>query len=579
MTRMATDFVPADLDASAWERVEPYVRALLDRDPATTAEAERWLLDRSELDAACSETGANLYIAMTCATDDEAAQGAYLRFIEHVRPKLKQAAFDLDRHQAGFCRRLDLAGKSDRYTVLVRNTEADVSIFRPENVPIFTETEKLENEYQKITGRMTVTFRGQERTLPQMGRFLEEQDRATREEAWRLVAKRRLEDREAIEQVFDDLVRHRHAISRHAGFNDFVGYTFAARHRFDYTPRHCEDFHRACEEVVVPFNRRLDERRRSQLNLRSLRPWDLAVDPKGRAPLRPFEGGRDLVARSLRAFERLDAGLAEMFRSLGDGSNDRGPIDGECLDLDSRRGKAPGGYLYMRDRRRLPFIFMNAAGLHRDVETMVHEAGHAFHGLLAADEPLLHYREAPIEFCEVASMSMELLTMPHWSSYYADSEDLARAQRRQLEGSVSLLPWIATIDAFQHWIYTHPDHTRDQRRDAWLALDDRFGHDVDWTGLEDERAFLWHRQPHPFTSPLYYIEYGIAQLGALQLWLLSIERGPSEAIEAYKSAMRLGGSRPLPELFKAAGLAFDFGPSIVARLVDRVERELEKLPE
>jgi len=317
------------------------------------------------------------------------------------------------------------------------------------------------------------------------------------------------------------------------------------------------------------------------------------VDPKGRAPLRPFEGGRQLVAKAVATFDRLDPRLGSMLRSMGDGSNTKGArnADGSIayLDLDTRKGKAPGGYQYMRDRARAPFIFMNAAGLQRDVSTMLHEAGHAFHSMLCVDEPLLHYRGAPIEFCEVASMSMELLTMPYWGRpknaatanaecFYADDADLARARRHQIEGSVSILPWIATIDKFQHWIYSNPTHTREQRRAFWLGLDQEFGHDVDWSGLDKARAEAWQKQMHLFGSPFYYIEYGIAQLGALQLWLHATEHGDHAAVEAYLAGLRLGGSKPLPELFKASGLKFDFGPEIVKRLVDRAQKELESLP-
>jgi oligoendopeptidase F len=290
----------------------------------------------------------------------------------------------------------------------------------------------------------------------------------------------------------------------------------------------------------------------------------------------------DLVTKSRHVFQRLDPRLAAMFSSLGDGSNTKGAEGGACLDLDSRKGKAPGGYQSMRDRSRKAFIFMNAAGLQRDVETMVHEAGHAFHSMLCKEDPLVAYRHSPIEFAEVASMSMELLTMPYWQgagSYYASQEDFLRAKRKQVEGSVSLLPWIATIDAFQHWIYTRPTHTRAERTAFWLGLDERFGHAVSWQGVEPPRASMWHRQMHLFSSPMYYIEYGIAQLGALGLWLRSLEDGEKTAIEAYIKALSLGGSKPLPELFKAAGLKFDFGEATIGRLVERVEKELEKLPE
>ena len=339
---------------------------------------------------------------------------------------------------------------------------------------------------------------------------------------------------------------------------------------------HCKD---------ATWAKRRGEERLKSLGVDTLRPWDVVVDPLGRDALTPFEGGAELVAKSASTFARLDPRLAEMFATLGDGSTAQGSRDGVKLDLDSRKGKAPGGYQYMRDRIREPFIFMNAAGLHRDVETMIHEAGHAFHSILCRDEPLLHYRHSTIEFAEVASMSMELLSMPYWGgqsdSFYPDEADADRARRRQLEGSITMLGWIATIDAFQHWIYANPNHSQDQRSEHWRSLIERFGamgHFVSWDGIETHRDSFWQRQSHLFSVPFYYIEYGITQLGAMQLWLRSLEEGEEVAIASYMKALRLGGSVPLPDLFEAAGLEFNFGPTMVQRIVTRVESELAKLP-
>ncbi|MEX2219989.1 MAG: M3 family oligoendopeptidase [Phycisphaerales bacterium] len=580
MPTATTDFVPPTLDGADWSQIEPLLNALLDRPVNSAPDLERWLLDRSELEAACAETEANLYIDMTCDTESKAKQDAYTRYVEEIPPRLKPLAFELDKKLVALSRRFPLP--QDRYTVLLRDTQAEVELFRDQNVPIQTELEKLSQEYQQVVGAMAVQFDGREQTLPMMQRYQESTDRAVRESAWRAVADRRLRDAPRLDELYDQMIERRDRMARNAGFDTFVGYAFKSKKRFDYTPADCRLFHGAVEQAVVPFLRREDARRRRQLRIDPLRPWDLGVDPKGRAPLKPFTGGVDLINRTTHVFTRLDPRLAAMFSSLGDGANSRGAAGGACLDLDSRKGKAPGGYQSMRDRSRKAFIFMNAAGLHRDVETMVHEAGHAFHSMLCVDEPLVAYRHSPIEFAEVASMTMELLTMPYWKgegSYYATEEDFARAKRKQIEGSVGLLPWIATIDAFQHWVYENPRHTRDQRTAHWLALDDRFGHEVAWQGLEPHRAALWQRQLHLYGAPMYYIEYGIAQLGALGLWLRSLEEGEKTAVEAYMKALSLGGSKPLPDLFSAAGLRFDFGPETIKRLVDRVEKELEKLPE
>ena len=578
MLLIPTDFVPFDLDATRFEAIEPYISSLLKRPVSTVAELEKWIQDRSELAAAAGESKANLYISMTCNTEDVAARDAYLAYVEHVAPKLTPLFFELDRRLVELADRIGLPG--DRYEVLLKGARTDVALFRQENVPLETELAVIGQKYETICGTMTVQFDGEERTLPQMARYQELTDRALRERAWRTVADRRMKEADAIDGIYDQMVDLRTRVARNAGFKDFVPFAYQSKHRFDYGPEHCRAFHDACEQAVVPLVRALEKERKQLLGVDELRPWDLSVDVKGRGPLRPFAGGKDLMAKSLAAFRRLSPDLAALFAQLGDGSESRGSRDGACLDLDTRKGKAPGGYQYMRDRSRRPFIFMNAAGLQRDVETMVHEAGHAFHSMLCREEPLVEYRGAPIEFCEVASMTMELLTMPHWQgTFYDNPEEFRRACRQNIKSSVMLLPWIAQIDAFQHWVYANPGHTAAQRSAHWLELDARLGSSCSWSGLEDVRAKLWQRQLHLFGMPFYYIEYGIARLGALQLWLVSLEQGEPEAVARYVNGLKLGGSRPLPELFRAAGLDFDFGPAAVRRLVDRAAAELAKIPE
>jgi oligoendopeptidase F len=573
-----TDFVPFDLDGTRFDAIEPYIRALLERPVKTREELEKWIIDRSELSAACSESKANLYITMTCDTEDKKASQAYLKYVEEVAPKLTPLFFELDKRLAQLADAIPL--DPNRYAVLVRGARADVELYREENVPLETRLAVLSQQYDQLCGAMTIEFEGREQTLPQMARYQESTDRAVREAAWRAVTERRLSAAAEIDTIYDEMVALRTKVATNAGFETFVPYAYKSKHRFDYGPDECRAFHKACAQAVVPFVRSLERERASLLGVDPLRPWDLAVDVKGRQPLRPFRNGAELVARTRAAFERLDPRLADLFRQLGDGSECRGARDGACFDLDSRRGKAPGGYQYMRDRSRRPFIFMNAAGLQRDVETMVHEAGHAFHSMLCREEPLTEYRTAPIEFCEVASMAMELLSMPHWrGTVYEREEDFARACRQNIKSSLVLLPWTAQVDAFQHWVYENPGHTAAQRRQAWLDLDATFGPDVSWEGLGDARANLWHRQLHIFGLPFYYIEYGIARLGALRLWLVALEEGEKKAIDLYTKALSLGGARPLPELFEACGLDFDFGPEGVKRTVERAARELEKFPE
>jgi len=561
----ASDFVPSDLDAQSWDALDPLYKTLLDRDLRCSGCLETLLLDRSELDAAVSEARANLYIEMTCHTDDEPAKKAYIAFIEDVVPHLQTTGFELDKKIVNSPHRGDL--DQERYGVMLRDLAAEVELFREKNVPLHTEDTKLGQQYSETCGAMTVEFRGEERTLPQMAKYLEETDRPTREEAWRLVAGRRHADHEKLSEIFEKMLGLRNEIAGNADFDNYRDYMFKAKHRFDYTPADCEAFHRAAEEVCVPVYRQLNDERRNELGVDELRPWDLAVDIKGRDPLRPFATADEMVEKTARLFSAMDPALGGMFETLR---------DGESLDLDSRKGKAPGGYQESRDRVRRPFIFMNAAGMQGDLETMIHESGHAFHAIMSREDDLLHYRHPPIEFCEVASMGMELMAQPYLGEFYDDAE-AARARRGHLEALTRLLPWIATIDAFQHWLYTHPGHTGAERTAQWLELDERFGPRVSWSGIEKIRETTWQRQLHLFEVPFYYIEYGIAQLGALQLWLHAKE-DEKKAFAKYLGALKLGGSRPLPDLFSAAGLKFDFGADTMRRLMDAVQSELETLP-
>ncbi len=560
-------FVPAHADCGDWPQLEP----LFDRLGArlatcvSPADLEQWLLDWGELSAAIDEEGTRRYIAMTCHTEAAAAEKAYLHFVEEIEPRTKPRQFTLAQLYLAHAQRSRLS--RDRYAVFDRDVEVQVELFREENVPLQTEENKLGQQYQKLMGSLTVPFRGEERTLAQMGRYLEETDRALRQEAWELVANRRLQEVDRLEEIFEQLISLRQRIARNAGFANYRDYAFRMHRRFDYTPEDCLRFHDTVESEFLPVLRELHAQRRTQLGVEPLRPWDLAVDPRNRAPLRPFEHVEDMIERTYRIFHRVHPELGAQFQGMR---------DRRLLDLDNRKGKGPGGYQSNLNESRLPFIFMNAVGQQRDVETLLHEGGHAFHALATQQEELFAYRNnVPIEFCEVASMSMELLGNEFLDEFYSPA-DVKRARYGHLEMIVVLFPWIATVDAFQHWIYTHPGHTRAERTAAWDALMKRFGGDTNWSGHERARSNLWHRQLHLFLSPFYYIEYGIAQLGALQVWANSKRNRPL-ALDSYRRALALGGSRPLPELFAAAGCRFDFGRETVKPLAGLLEQELAVL--
>jgi len=558
-------FVPPAIDLGDWPQIAPLFDQLEVRAAQATSPAafEKWLLDWCELSAALDQEGSTRNIAMTCHTDNAEAEKDYLHFVEHVEPQLKPRQFALEQLYVAHPQRTNLP--KARYEVFDRDVANHVQLFRPENVALETEEAKLGQQYQKLIGSQTVNFRGKEKTLVQMGRFLEEPDRALRQEAWTLVAKRRLEDVEKCEEIMDELIKLCHQIAKNAGFNNYLEFIFRQKGRFDYTPADCLKFHDAIESEIMPAVREIQNERRRKLNLEKLRPWDLAVDLQNRAPLKPFADVGEMVARTQKIFNHLDAELAGNFQEMQ---------DKRLLDLDNRKGKAPGGYQSTLAEARVPFIFMNAVGVQRDVETILHEAGHAFHAQATRGEDLYPYRSAPIEFCEVASMAMELLGNEFIEEFYAPAE-AARARKTHLEGIIGFFPWMAVVDGFQHWIYTHPGHTRAERKAAYLRLMDRFGGDVDYSGFEEVRAHSWHRQLHIFLYPFYYVEYGIAQLGALQVWANS-KADKAKALNDYKKSLTLGGSRPLPELFVAAGCKLQFDAATIKPLIRLAGNELKK---
>ncbi len=572
-TALVRSFVPVGLEPSDLAQLLPLYESLLARALPDASSLDDWLTDYSELAAVVSEYAARRNIEHACHTDDPAIEKAYMHWVEMVSPALQPFNDKLARKYLAAPGRESLEQSDVRFHMLGRSWAAGVEIFRDENISLLTQVTKLNTAYDKLIGAMQVEYAGKTLTLQQLARYQEETDRSVRQATWELSTNRRLADRDAIDTLYEQMLEQRAQIAKNAGLSDYRAYVWKSFERFDYTPADCERFNDAIASVVTPKVNELDMKRRAALGVSSLRPWDLSVDVKGRGPLRPFEGDdvEALVRGGHGVFDKISPVLAEQFGKLKQGRN---------LDLVSRKGKRAGGFQSSLSECKEPFIFMNAAGVHRDVDTLLHEGGHAFHYQWASEnEPLTFLTHAPLEFCEVASMSMELLGCDHYGQFYSTPEQASRAKRHQLEGVLRFFPWMATIDAFQHWLYTHPDHTRAQRYDAWLATMQRFGSSaVDWAGYEDARAARWHAQLHLFHYPFYYVEYGIAELGALQLWL-NYKRDPRKTLDQYRAALSLGGTRPLPELFKAAGIRFDFSKETLAPLIDAVVAELATLPE
>lgn len=559
-------FLPENITVNAWEQVEKFFNDLLSRDISTVPALQQWLHDRSELETFLSEEAGWRYIRMSCDTANEELAAAFNFFVGEIQPKISPLSHQLDL----MLLKSPALPAIDRspYSIMLRQIRKRTEIFREQNIPLIAELQQQEQEYSAITGAMTIEHEGKEITLQQAANFLECSDRALRETIYRKVNERRLQDKDNLNALFNQLLGKRHQVARNAGFDNYRDYMFAYLGRFDYTPDDCFRFHSSVEKKIVPLLDNIEQLLGNELGLDRLRPWDTSAVRAGETPLKPFDGAHDLMQKTIDCFSGIDTFLGECMQAMKTAGR---------LDLESRKGKAPGGYNYPLYESGLPFIFMNSTNTLRDMVTIVHEGGHAVQSILNKSLELVDFKNLPSEIAELASMSMELISMEHWHHFFKDATELRRAKRKQLEDVLKGLAWISCIDAFQHWIYTNPQHTIRERDEAWSNCYQRFsGKMPDWSGCEKYRDNLWQKQLHIFEVPFYYIEYGFAQLGAIAVWK-NYRNAPEETIAKYRQALSLGYTCSIGEVYQTAGVSFDFSESYVSELSDFVLNEWKKL--
>ena len=564
--KLPRHYMPKDFVVVDWEGLEPYFKELLERELNSVEELEQWLKDQSEVEAVLNEDACWRQIRMTCDTENKALEEAFNFFCLEIQPHIKPYSDKLNRKLVDHPLTAEL-DKAKFFTYL-RSVRKSIELFREENIPLQAELSVMQQQFGVISAKMTITLHGEEYTLQQAAKFLESPDRAIREEVYRKINDRRLQDREAMNALFDQLVEKRNKEAGNAGFENYRDYRFRELGRFDYTKEDCFAFHEAVRQQVIPLVNIIYQKKKERLGVESLRPWDLEAEPAGIVPLHPFNTPEELIDKTISCFNHLR------------------PFFGDCLkkmqalkhlDLESRKGKAPGGYNCPLAESGAPFIFMNSAGQMHDLTTMVHEGGHAVHSFLAHHLELNGFKEYPMEIAEVASMAMELFSMVEWEVFFENKEDLKRAKEHQLERVITIFPWIAIIDKFQHWIYENPTHTHEERQIAWTGILNEFSDNVvDYSGLENYRMNSWQRQLHLFEVPFYYIEYGIAQLGAIGMWK-QFNADREKALDNYCHALELGGTKTLPELFETAGLEFDFRAEKIKGLIEFVGEELIRI--
>ena len=559
-------FLPQDFTLTTWEALEPFFTDLLAREIEEKAALEVFLKDSSELEAAISENACWRQIKMTCDTTDKELEAAFNYYCTDLAPKIQPLADALNKKLLASPALALLTDKS--YHTYLRSIRNSIELYREENIAVQAEIAVLQQQFGQISGAMTIEVDGEEYTLQQAAKFLESHDRKKREEVYYKIQDRRQESTEALNDLFDKLLVLRNKEAKQAGFDNYRDYRFKQLGRFDYTKEDCFQFHEAIKLHVLPLVNEINKYKKKQLGVEVLRPWDASAEPAGVEPLRPFKTGEELLQKSIDCFSQMRPFFGDCLRKMQEMQH---------LDLESRKGKAPGGYNCPLAESGAPFIFMNAAGQMHDVTTMVHEGGHAIHSFLAHPLPLSGFKEYPMEIAEVASMAMELFSMDYWESFFSDAEDLRRAKLHQLERVITIFPWIAIIDKYQHWLYENPTHTREERTATWENILSEFQDDVyDYSGLEKYRATAWQRQLHLFEVPFYYIEYGIAQLGAIGMWM-QYKNDKTAALDNYTASLSLGGTRTLPELYEAAGLEFDFSPEKIKTLMDFVSEEMKAI--
>ena len=557
-------FLPFDFKVTTFDALAPFLEELQQRVWSNKDELERWLKEWSEVQAVLSEEAGWRYIRMTCDTTNQEYQDAYSDFVQNIQPKVAEHFDALNRKllASDVIKKL----RTDVYGTMLRDVESEISLFRKENIPLKSELAELSRKYGQITGGLTVEWKGEEKTMQAMTLVMKSTDRSERKEAFELVAAKRKSVQKELNELLDQLIAKRNEVARNAGFDNFRDYQFKALGRFDYGVQECEEFHSSISAFFKPLLEQDLQHRKQELG-HDLTPYDLSVPLPNQQDLKPFDGEKDLIEKSKKVFAQIHPYFGEAMKTMDEIGH---------FDLSSRKGKSPGGYNYPLYVSNAPFIFMNSVGSHSDMITMMHEGGHAVHSFLTANLHLTAQKSLSSEVAELASMSTELISMDYWDAFY-DADTLTQAKGDQLERVVSVFPWVACVDAFQHWLYTNPNHSHEERNAKWVELYTQFHPDtVKWDGYEEELSILWQKQLHIFEVPFYYIEYAIAQLGAIGVWR-NVMKNKEKGMEAFMAGLSAGAMRNIPYVYSKAGVKFDFSHDYVKQMAQFVSDQKSKL--
>jgi len=564
--RPERSYLPESLVIDGWAALEPHFEDLLHRPLDSVEELKKWVADLSELEAVLSEETGWRYIRMNIDTTNAEYAEAFNMLVTEVDPKAATYADSYNKRllESPFLSSLTTEG----YAIYLRALRKQVEMYRENNIPLSTALNQLQQRYGVIIGGMAVEHNGQTMTVQMAMNLLKDTDREERKAVYEKVVAVRLAKAEELDTLFNELVALRHQMALNADYANFRDFKLDALGRFDYGVAECRDFHASIAKACVPLCNAIDADRKRSLGVDVLRPYDLDVDPEGRVGLQPFANDEQLIERTITCFDRIRPAYGEYLRVMRQMGH---------LDLASRLGKAPGGFNYPLYETGVPFIFMNSVGNVRDLVTMVHEGGHAVHSFLSRDLEITSFKSLPSEVAELASMGMELISLDHWDVFFDDEAELNRAKKEHLSKIISVLPWVATVDSFQHWVYENPTHTVAERDAQWTTILNQFGSSVvDPSGYEVAHEKMWQKQMHIYEVPFYYIEYAIAQLGAIALWR-NYRADPNKALDSYEAALKLGYTRPIGDIYATAGLRFDFSSAYVQELMQFVWQEYNSL--
>lgn len=557
---------PQDIKIDTWNDLKPYADILSGYEPSSVEDYGRWIENWFEFGLVVAEEYHWRYIRQSQNTADPDAKKRYNEYFSGIENQVTLLNNQLEKKALSSPYLYQFEAKG--FDIIKRAWQSNNDLFVESNVELQSQSDIKANEYNAIRGPMVVILDNEALTLQQAATRLEWPQREKREEAWLATRNKMYESKDAFDAVMDSLIKIRHQIALNAGFENYRDYMFKKLQRFDYGTKEAFDYHEAVEKKVVPLLTKIYTKQKETLGLDKLRPWDTDCDPYNRQEIKAFDNTDEFIEKMEQSAHAIDPDFG---RTISDMKKNN------MFDVDSRPNKTSGAYNASMPISRTSFMSGNFTGVVHDLVTGVHEGGHAWHAYLMMDLSLTGNEGVPMEMAELASMSMELISHDQWHRFMPDEEECNRAKLKHYQDILYVMVLVAKMDSFQHALYENPAMTPAQRHEAFKKVEERYDTGcIDYSGLEHLRNAYWHNQRHLFGMPFYMLEYGFAQTGALGI-NKNYDENPDLALQQYKKALSSGYQIILPELYKTAGVEFDFGVNKLDELMAYLEPKIEGL--